>query len=104
MMSGSPCSAIYSSNDGSNSISLRSDDTRANVSIIATKCSGGGHRNAAGCSLYDKIVPGFEIGDYNNYKQLKDLDFVFDVKVENRTYNYVMMNTTQNKIEIIFIC
>jgi oligoribonuclease NrnB/cAMP/cGMP phosphodiesterase (DHH superfamily) len=89
--------AIYNYNEsgGSNSISLRSDDSRANVSLIASKCSGGGHRNAAGCSLFEKTVPGFEIGDYNCYRQLKDLDFVLQ-NAENQ-YNYIMLNTSQNK-------
>lgn len=90
-------SVVYNcgENGGSNSISLRSDDTRANVSLIATKCSGGGHRNASGCILFEKKIPGFEIGDYNCYKQLKDLDFV--LKNAENPYNYVMLNTTQNK-------
>jgi oligoribonuclease NrnB/cAMP/cGMP phosphodiesterase (DHH superfamily) len=89
-------SIIYSSNDNYNMTSFRSDDTRADVSIIAAKCSGGGHRNASGCSLYDKCVPGFEIGDYACYKQLKDLDFLVDPK-EN--YNCVCLNSTQNKTQ-----
>jgi oligoribonuclease NrnB/cAMP/cGMP phosphodiesterase (DHH superfamily) len=90
-------SAIYNYNENgsSNSISLRSDDTRANVSVIASKCSGGGHRNASGCTLFEKTLPGFEIGDYNCYKQLKDLDFILQ-NAENQ-YNYVMLNSTQNK-------
>jgi oligoribonuclease NrnB/cAMP/cGMP phosphodiesterase (DHH superfamily) len=91
-------SVIYSSNNGSNNGSLRSDDTRADTSIIASKYGGGGHRNASGCSLYDKTVPGFEIGDYNNYKQLTDLNFIFN---KEKNYNYVMINTTQNKIQFV---
>lgn len=89
-------SIIYSSNDNYNMTSFRSDDTRADVSIIASKCSGGGHRNASGCTLYDKCVPGFEIGDFACYKQLKDVDFLVDSK---ESYNCVCLNTTQNKTQ-----
>jgi oligoribonuclease NrnB/cAMP/cGMP phosphodiesterase (DHH superfamily) len=87
-------SIIYSSFDTSNSISFRSDDTRANVSVISTKCGGGGHRNASGCLLYDKYLPGHEIGNYMTYKQMEDIEYVFGEK-----YSYGILNTTNNKIQ-----
>jgi oligoribonuclease NrnB/cAMP/cGMP phosphodiesterase (DHH superfamily) len=98
-------SAVYSFNDssGSNTTSFRSDDTRANVSVIATKCGGGGHRNASGCCLFDKTLPGFEIGDYNCYKQLRGIDFIFGEKskISGKKYNYAILNTSQNKNQFI---
>lgn len=36
---------------GGTAMSLRSDSTRADVSLIATKFGGGGHRNASGCAV-----------------------------------------------------
>jgi oligoribonuclease NrnB/cAMP/cGMP phosphodiesterase (DHH superfamily) len=77
------------------SASLRSDESRTDVSIIASKCSGGGHRNASGCTFYTNPYPGFEIGNYNCYQQLRDLDFI----INENGYNYVTLNTTQNKIQ-----
>lgn len=89
-------SIIYSSSDNYNLTSLRSDDTRADVSVIASKCSGGGHRNASGCSLHGKCVPGFEIGDYSCYKQLNDVNFITG---QNDEYNIICLNSTQNKTQ-----
>jgi oligoribonuclease NrnB/cAMP/cGMP phosphodiesterase (DHH superfamily) len=77
------------------SASLRSDDSRTDVSIVASKNYGGGHRNASGCVLYNgKFVPGNEIGDYNSYYQLEDVDYFL-----NNDYNYVMLNTSTNKTQ-----
>lgn len=89
-------SIIYTANDNYNLTSFRSDDTRTDVSVIASKCSGGGHRNASGCSLYEKCVPGFEIGDYSCYKQLNDINFIVEPK---DSYNIVCLNSTQNKTQ-----
>ena len=41
-------SAVYSVREGSSYFSLRSEDTRADVSLIAGNFGGGGHRNASG--------------------------------------------------------
>lgn len=44
-----PFAATYfDRSDGARSFSLRSDDTRADVSAVARRYGGGGHRNAAG--------------------------------------------------------
>lgn len=92
-------SMVYTTNDTTTSISFRSDETRANVNQIATVLKGGGHRNASGASLYDKITPGHMIGDYHNYKQLRDVEFVLDRKVGEDEFSYAILNTSQNKTQ-----
>jgi oligoribonuclease NrnB/cAMP/cGMP phosphodiesterase (DHH superfamily) len=87
-------SIVYATNSSNTyQISLRSADDRTDVSVIAAKHSGGGHRNASGCTLYNKIVPGYEIGDFHNYNQLDDVEF----SLNENGFNYVILNTTQNK-------
>jgi uncharacterized protein len=89
-------SVAYSSySNGINSTSLRSNDTRADVTQIAKKFNGGGHRNASGCTLNGQIVPGTEIGDYSSYSQLEDVEFTLN----DNGLNYMMLNTTQNKMQ-----
>lgn len=92
-------SLIYSINtDNNTNVSLRSDEKRADVSVISSKCGGGGHKCASGMSLYNKNnIMGFEIGDINSYKQLKDLEFTINYAIKGKKYNVVMLNTTQNK-------
>lgn len=90
------CTYSCNNNNKTNSASLRSEDNRSDVSIIASKNKGGGHRNAAGCILYDdKSIPCNEIGDSNCYNQLEDIEYFLN----NNEYNYVMLNTTQNKMQ-----
>ena len=43
-----PFAAVYYRGDGARSYSLRSEDDRADVSAVAKRYGGGGHRNAAG--------------------------------------------------------
>jgi len=88
-------SIVYSIKDNQYNISFRSDDQRTDVHKIAKTCNGGGgHRNASGCILYDKPHPGTDLGDYNSYKQLQDINYLFGDK-----YNIVVLNSTQNKEE-----
>jgi uncharacterized protein len=90
-------SMIYNTFDKNTSVSFRSDETRANVNQIATILKGGGHRNASGASLYDKIIPGNIIGDHTNYKHLKNIEYIFDKKIKGDVFNYVTMNISHNK-------
>lgn len=82
-------SVVYSESYGAASISLRSADDRVNVSEIARRYGGGGHRNAAGCSLSDVKLLGYPVGGDNKlFKNLKNVEFVF------AQYNCVFLNET----------
>lgn len=71
-------SAVYSVNDhsGETRFSLRSDDTSADVSVVARTCGGGGHRNASGCSLatLKNTLPGRILGGRSVYRLLEGLE------------------------------
>lgn len=52
MTVGEPFAAVYhDTKDGKRAFSLRSTDAGEDVSLIAAKFGGGGHRNAAGFSI-----------------------------------------------------
>jgi oligoribonuclease NrnB/cAMP/cGMP phosphodiesterase (DHH superfamily) len=92
-------SVVYSENYGSTSISLRSANDRTDVSEIARRYGGGGHRNAAGCSLSDVKLLGHPVGgDDRIFKNLNNAEFVFNkiVQINNTSYtfNYVLLNET----------
>lgn len=53
-------SVIYSINGNQTTFSLRSSNEKTNVSQVATKFGGGGHRNASGMSVYNStLLPAF---------------------------------------------
>lgn len=49
--------AWFRRGDGMLQFSLRSEDTRADVSVVAQRYGGGGHRNAAGFAIKDQLQP-----------------------------------------------
>ena len=85
-------SVVYTHNlvDINTGFSLRSDDTRTNVSNIATCFNGGGHRNAAGCGTTSIInyLPCKLIDHHNLYNTLKT---IYYKKIYNHTF--VLLNT-----------
>jgi oligoribonuclease NrnB/cAMP/cGMP phosphodiesterase (DHH superfamily) len=75
-------SVVYTEKDGSCNISFRSSDDRSDVSVIAEKFGGGGHRNASGSSWVGNIESlGKMIAGINLYNNLSNIEFVF-----NKTY------------------
>lgn len=69
-------SAVYSMDDNFTTFSLRSLDDKTNVSQIATKFGGGGHRNASGISVYNSsLLPVYHIDNGAMYKFLES-DFL----------------------------
>ena len=89
-------SAIYSVSDPDYWFSLRSENERTDVSAIATKFGGGGHRNAAGLTSTKSIIPGKLIDDYNLYNQLNNIYFDKMIYLD-KCYNVVYLNYTTNK-------
>ena len=84
-------SVVYSETYGATSISLRSANDRVDVSEIARRYGGGGHRNAAGCSLSDVKLLGYHVGGDNKLcKNLKNIEFKFVFT----QYNSVFINET----------
>ena len=85
-------SVIYTHNiiNTNTGFSLRSDDTRTNVSTIATYFNGGGHRNAAGCGATSIInhLPCRVIDINNLYTMLKNIY----IKIINKSI-FVLLNT-----------
>lgn len=67
-------SCVYNVKDGVNHISLRSTDDRTDVSLIAAKFGGGGHRNASGMSSsVSHVIPGKHLGEYHVINMLNTL-------------------------------
>lgn len=65
-------SAVYSLRDNMTYYSLRSDDTRLDVTKIASKFGGGGHRNASGMTSENSIEIGGKVIDSDiTYKFLE---------------------------------
>lgn len=93
-------SAIYSVNDDSTNFSLRSDNDRADVSLIASKFGGGGHRNASGLSVYNTTeLPGKLIDNNVMYNLLNNIYFsVLEWKSEK--INVVHLNCSHHKKHI----
>jgi len=74
-------------------LSLRSDDMKTDVSEIAKKYNGGGHRSASGVSRYGFTanLPCIVLGDINVYKLLDTI---------NHNDNIVSLNTNYLKKEL----
>lgn len=53
-----PFAATYADRNGARGYSLRSEDARTDVSLIAKRYGGGGHRNAAGFEVPNGSAPG----------------------------------------------
>jgi len=94
-------SAVYSISDYTNStnFSLRSTDNHVDVSSVAFKLGGGGHRNASGVRVnrVTNTLPGIV---YNNvlYQNIKKIYFgKIDIL---KTFNVVYMNISVMKSEL----
>jgi oligoribonuclease NrnB/cAMP/cGMP phosphodiesterase (DHH superfamily) len=89
-------SAIYSQFEDEYYYSLRSMDDRTDVSLIATKYGGGGHRNASGMSLNYNFI-GKKIATSTHsmllYENLNNiyLDYIY---IDDNQYRTVYLNST----------
>ena len=94
-------SAIYSTDGKATYFSLRSDDLRTDVSLIATKYSGGGHRNAAGLSVYGTLeLPGQLLDDDIMYGLLNNVHYKKCNINQQKEDNVVFLNATHNRKHI----
>lgn len=93
--------AVYSTDGTYTSFSLRSDDTKADVSQIASKFGGGGHRNAAGMSVFNSVeLPVQHLDNIKLYDLLKNIYFD-TLKVDDvDNVNIVYLNAQYNKKHI----
>jgi oligoribonuclease NrnB/cAMP/cGMP phosphodiesterase (DHH superfamily) len=88
-------SAIFSNNyfSSKTSFSLRSDDNRTDVSEIAKKFLGGGHRNASGIGVnyITDTIPGTVIDSYRLYYVL---DTLYDITamISDKCINFAVIN------------
>ena len=99
-------SAMYNLNDNKPEtfFSLRSEDERADVSTIALKYGGGGHRNASGITVnyICNMLPCKEISGVDIYKQLSQIYFTSEfpqISLEENIYG-VHLNSSNNKYEL----
>lgn len=99
-------SAMYNLNDNKPEtfFSLRSEDERADVSAIALKYGGGGHRNASGITVnyICNMLPCKEITGIDIYKQLSQIYFTNEFPQISLTDNIygVQLNSSNNKYEL----
>jgi len=84
-------SAVYSMNNNTTYISLRSEDNRSDVSEIAKHYGGGGHRNASGITIYGSNEFGYVLDDYISHLMLNN------IYIAN---NGVYLNVTHNKKQL----
>ena len=93
-------SAVYSMGENDFYFSLRSMDDRADVSIVASKFGGGGHRNAAGLTSKQKIIPGKLLDECHLYNALENIYFGAIKLSDGVEYNVVYLNYASNKKHI----
>lgn len=97
-------SVCYSHNGftGETYISLRSVDTSTDVEVIASKFGGGGHRNAAGLSIFGSdTLPGILLDRYQCYNIIQRIKICTHCLIDKETeVNIVYLNTTQHKRHI----
>jgi hypothetical protein len=94
-------SACYSQNTytGETYISLRSNDSSSDVESIASKYGGGGHRNAAGLSVFgSNMLPGILIDRYQCYNMLERIIIKTHNLIDKETeVNIVYLNSAHHK-------
>jgi len=90
-------SAVYSLKDSTTYFSLRSTDDRADVSAIASKYGGGGHRNASGMTTFGSVE--FPAKLLDNNVMYKLLDNIY-LQTTDDGLNIVYLNTTHNRKHI----
>jgi oligoribonuclease NrnB/cAMP/cGMP phosphodiesterase (DHH superfamily) len=92
----------YSKNEytGENYLSLRSTNSGSDVEMIASKFGGGGHRNAAGLSVFSaETLPGILIDRYQCYNQIKHIKLIQQSVADNEDLilNIVYLNSYHHK-------
>lgn len=94
-------SACYSQNTytGETYISLRSNDSSTDVEAIASRYGGGGHRNAAGLSVFgSNMLPGILIDRYQCYNMLDRIKVRTQTLIDGETeVNIVYLNSAHHK-------
>jgi oligoribonuclease NrnB/cAMP/cGMP phosphodiesterase (DHH superfamily) len=96
-------SAVYSISDHSDdtSFSLRSTDTKADVSEIAFSLGGGGHAQASGVRVnyVCNVLPG---NIYDNGKLYNELQNIYynTLDINGKTYNVVYLATSLHKTKL----
>jgi len=76
-------SCVYNVDCSDSWVSLRSDETRTDVCMIAKRFGGGGHRNASGITVYNSTELPTRLLDNNlTYNSLKNLHILNDFCVQ----------------------
>ena len=77
---------------------MRSTNTGSDVEEIASKFGGGGHRNAAGLSVYSAdTIPSIQIDRYQCYNQIKNIKIVKQTLKGELDLNIVYLNSYHHK-------
>jgi hypothetical protein len=90
----------YSKNEytGETYVSLRSTNTGTDVEELASKFGGGGHRNAAGMSVFSAdSVPSILIDRYQCYNLIKNIKIIHQTINEDLDLNIVYLNSYHHK-------
>lgn len=84
---------------GETYLSLRSMDTATDVEVIASKFGGGGHRNAAGLSVFGSdTLPGIFLDRYQCYNIIQRIKIRTQLLIDKETeLNIAYLNSTQHK-------
>jgi oligoribonuclease NrnB/cAMP/cGMP phosphodiesterase (DHH superfamily) len=90
----------YSKNEytGENYVSLRSTNNSTDVEELASKFGGGGHRNAAGMSVYSaESIPSILIDRYQCYNLIKNIKIIKQTIKDELELNIVYLNSYHHK-------
>ena len=90
----------YSKNEytGETYVSLRSTNTGTDVEELASKFGGGGHRNAAGMSVFSAdSVPSILIDRYQCYNLIKNIKIIHQTINDDLDLNIVYLNSYHHK-------
>jgi oligoribonuclease NrnB/cAMP/cGMP phosphodiesterase (DHH superfamily) len=90
----------YSKNEytGETYISLRSNNASTDVEEIASKFGGGGHRNAAGLTVYSaNTIPSILIDRYQCFNQIKNITICHQIINDELDLNIVYLNSYHHK-------
>ena len=90
----------YSKNEytGETYVSLRSNNAGTDVEEIASKFGGGGHRNAAGLTVYSAdTIPSILIDRYQCFNQIKNIKIVTQTINDDLELNIVYLNSYHHK-------
>jgi oligoribonuclease NrnB/cAMP/cGMP phosphodiesterase (DHH superfamily) len=90
----------YSKNEytGETYISLRSNNSSSDVEEIASKFGGGGHRNAAGLTVYSAdTLPSILIDRYQCFNQIKNITICHQIINDELDLNIIYLNSYHHK-------